>query len=109
VRLSIDPSCMAVVTSAADDALLGIILQDGSVLIRKADRTSYPGHVAWVGRDSIENALRGFSLAARHGCILGLATASVLNPGPECKLESELTTQLELLFPLDPEYRRLEE
>lgn len=109
MQLSLDPSALALIAACRNDALLGIILLDGQVLIRKGDRVICPGHAAWVRRDVIRNAFRGFSLAVRDGQVLGLVTASVLNPEPGCQLESEVAAQLESLLPLDREYRRLEE
>lgn len=107
MKLVLAPGSAAQIRRQSDAAVLGIIRLDGSVLLRVADATRLPDHQSWLRVDNIENAARGFSLIVRSGEVHLLYRQSVLNPGPEFRLELALVRQLESLLPLASEYERV--
>ena len=107
MRIRIAQPQIEMIRQCASGAMLGIILTDGSVVLKLGDAIAYPGHREWIRRDGIINVSRGFSLSASGGRVLALACASVVNPSPDCLPEAEYATQLEASLPLADDYQRI--
>lgn len=106
MRLFLGQSVAELISNCANDAVLGIILEDGTVRLRVGDPVRYPGHRAWIARDHLERVFRGFSLIVRDRRVSALFCASALNAGRGALLEGDLIEQLEALLPKDDGYRR---
>lgn len=107
MALSISDGDLTLVTSAENALVLGIITEGKEVKLRVADPIQVPGHNEWLKRQPIPDAYRGFSLLVKRGLVTALFPASILNPGPDCKLEDEFAQELRRLLPLAFEFRVL--
>ncbi len=107
MRLFLEQGVAELISNCANDAVLGIILEDGTVRLRVGDPVRYPGHRAWIERDRLERVFRGFSLIVRDQRVSALHCASVLNTGRDAMLEPDLIEQLEALLPKKDSYRPL--
>lgn len=106
MKLVLERSALALLSTCENDAVLGIIRTDGAVVFKVGDRLQYCGHQAWKKKDSVKNVFRGFSLVVRAGRVSCLLRASTLNPRDVVLLEQDLFEQLEELLPLADDYRR---
>ena len=102
MRLHLDPAAQALLSSISDEAVLGIICQDGRVLLRSGDAVTVTGHRAWLQLEAVQSAHRGFSLVVRECRVRSLFLRSVINPPPQHELEHGLAEQLERILPLTP-------
>lgn len=79
MNLNLAADAIATIRSCGDAYLLGIILQDGTVRLQVADHVLRPGHVAWMRRDGINGAVRGFGLMVRSSRVTAMFCQSELN------------------------------
>lgn len=106
MRLFLEQGAAALISNCTSDAVLGIILEDGTVRLRVGDPVRYPGHRAWIERDQLQRVFRGFSLIVLDRRVSALFCASILNAGRGAMLEPDLIEQLEALLPKCEGYRR---
>jgi hypothetical protein len=108
MTLRIDESDIAIAREATKAILLGIITAAGVVRLVEADPIHFPGHVEWLSKCRITDAIRGFSLLVRGGRVWAVFPRSRINPGPDARLEDEYAAQLLALLPKEDNPQVLE-
>ena len=74
----------------------------------ESDPTSIRGHLEWLEREPIEDAVRGFSILVKNGLVCAFFRLSELNPSADAKLEGRFVTEIETTLPLGEAYRTFE-
>lgn len=87
------------IEDAQEELLLGIILEDDSVRLRRAERTTIIGHLEWLAIEPIQNVKRGFSVGVKEGRVVSLFPMSRLNPDAFGRLEDGYVQDLTALLP----------
>lgn len=106
--LDFTPAELALIESADNAVILGIITGQRRVHLRLADPQAFPGHAEWLAKDRIVDVIRGFSLLIRNGRILAIYPRSRLNPGQDARLDDEFLQDLMSALPTDTNVQVLE-
>lgn len=98
----------ALIDSAVDDVLLGIIKRTGEVVLALGDAAARPGHRAWYRSEGWTDVEWGFSLLVTQGRICGMFVGSELNQTANRELSDAIAEELEQLLRsrFAPAYRR---
>ena|SRR5688572_23861555 len=88
------------------DLVLAMVMNDGAIRIRIADRQDYPGHMEWIRREQIKRSdiLGGFSVLVHIGLVSGLFPYSRLNQTDPPRITDEQLRAVGSLMPLAPSF-----
>ena len=104
--LTIDERSLGLLKTPGEALLLGIITNEGRILLREAGEHMCPGHIQWARSEPEIHPGYGFSLIARNGLVTEIFRTSALNVSQEDRLlPRELAEELMSLLPVSDDLR----